>query len=76
MNSLLVFVCYMNFIQFLDCFSKIKSVKIMDKPTKEGDLKLAEHVLRAHRLGEGYRSIENTFEDFQKLPPKPFFMTS
>ena len=33
--------------------------KIMDKPTKEGDLKLAEHVLRAHRLGEGYRSIEN-----------------
>ena len=32
--------------------------KVTDKPNRENDMKLAEHVLRAHRLGETYRVQE------------------
>ena len=33
--------------------------KIIDKPDRSNDERLAEHVLKAHRVGEIYRSLEN-----------------
>ena len=34
--------------------------KIIDRPNVNTDQKLADHILRAHRVGEIYRSLENT----------------
>ncbi|MHB8360495.1 MAG: minichromosome maintenance protein MCM [Thermoplasmataceae archaeon] len=47
--------------------------KLMDKPNREGDLRLAEHVLRAHRIGEGYRSTENRGVDDEILQDAALF---
>ncbi|SMD31130.1 replicative DNA helicase Mcm [Picrophilus oshimae DSM 9789] len=34
--------------------------KLVDTPNKDNDSRLAEHILMTHRIGEIYRSIENT----------------
>ncbi len=34
--------------------------KLVDTPNRENDSRLAEHILMTHRIGEIYRSIENT----------------
>ena len=40
--------------------------KIIDKPERSNDERLAEHVLKAHRVGEIYRSLElNEILDFE-----------
>lgn len=40
--------------------------KIIDKPDRNSDERLAEHVLKAHRIGEIYRSLEmNDIMDFE-----------
>ena len=40
--------------------------KIIDRPDKSNDERLAEHVLKAHRVGEIYRSLENNeIADFE-----------
>ncbi|MEM3676096.1 MAG: minichromosome maintenance protein MCM, partial [Thermoplasmataceae archaeon] len=47
--------------------------KIIDKPEKEMDSKLADHVLKAHRVGEIYKSLEqNDIVDFEIEEEKEF----
>jgi len=39
--------------------------KMVDQPNKDSDSRLAEHVLKAHRIGEIYRSIEHSDADIE-----------
>jgi len=47
--------------------------KIIDRPEKSSDERLADHVLRAHRVGEIYRSLEeNEIVDYE-IPDEEYF---
>ncbi len=47
--------------------------KIIDKPERASDERLADHVLKAHRVGEIYRSLENNEISDLEIPEEEGF---
>ncbi|GGM74059.1 ATPase AAA [Thermogymnomonas acidicola] len=47
--------------------------KIIDRPDRNTDEKLADHVLRAHRVGEIYRSLEQSEQIDMEIPEEEGF---